>query len=481
MKSETAVWDFYAPVYNIFMRSNRKAYEQMYEKIRKVIAGKNVLEIAAGTGLISKNTASSAKSYIATDFSGKMLRQAGKGYVPDNLTFQREDASFLSFDDSTFDVVIIANALHVIPFPEKVLKEIDRVLKPEGVLIAPNFIHDNTQIVSGAMSKLLSAAGITFEAKWDENGYRGFLEENGWKVTYDERLKATIPLMYVQCGRASEAELRYETFDPFEKYYPRVNYKNWVPNGMIAAFCAGTGVLAAGAVGLSLAKSIKPAIRKPAAALLAVGAAGLGAAAAWSIFAHEKFSYKGDRKLSKQIVEGTAKHIRLPENGTGLDVGCGSGALTIACAKRNPGAKMVGIDRWGAEYASFNKELCEMNAEAEGAENVGFMQGNAVSLDFPDETFDAVTSNYVYHNISGVNKQELLLETLRVLKKGGTFAIHDIMSPERYGDMQACVEQLKEMGYEKADLIDTTGGLFMTKGEAAILGLSGSMLLTGVK
>ena len=55
------------------------------------------------------------------------------------------------------------------------------------------------------------------------------------------------------------------------------------------------------------------------------------------------------------------------------------------------------------------------------------------------------------------------------------------MSPGRYGDMQAFVEQLKEMGYEKADLIDTTGGLFMTKGEAAILGLSGSMLLTGVK
>ena len=32
------------------------------------------------------------------------------------------------------------------------------------------------------------------------------------------------------------------------------------------------------------------------------------------------------------------------------------------------------------------------------------------------------------------NKQELLLETLRVLKKGGTFAIHDLMSERRYGD-----------------------------------------------
>ena len=35
------------------------------------------------------------------------------------------------------------------------------------------------------------------------------------------------------------------------------------------------------------------------------------------------------------------------------ELGCGSGALTIACAKKNPKAGMVGIDRWGKEYASF--------------------------------------------------------------------------------------------------------------------------------
>ena len=54
-----------------------------------------------------------------------MLKTARKGYVPDNLTFEREDAAFLSFDDDTFDVVIIANALHIIPQPEKVLAEIE--------------------------------------------------------------------------------------------------------------------------------------------------------------------------------------------------------------------------------------------------------------------------------------------------------------------------------------------------------------------
>ena len=101
----------------------------------------------------------------------------------------------------------------------------------------------------------------------------------------------------------------------------------------------------------------------------------------------------------------------------GLDIGCGSGALTIACAKRNPQGKMIGIDRWGKEYASFSLPLCEKNAAAEGVENASFQRGNAVKLDFPDESFDAVTSNYVYHNIAGKDKQALLLETLRVLKK----------------------------------------------------------------
>ena len=79
------------------------------------------------------------------------------------------------------------------------------------------------------------------------------------------------------------------------------------------------------------------------------------------------------------------------------------------------------------------------------------------------------------------NKQKLLLETLRVLKKGGIFAIHDLMSKARYGDMDAFVKRLKADGYEEVRLIDTTDGAFMDRKEASWLGLSGSTLLTGKK
>ena len=195
---------------------------------------------------------------------------------------------------------------------------------------------------------------------------------------------------------------------------------------------------------------------------------------------YRAFSYDGKRQMSRQIIEGIAEHVKLPEGGVGLDVGCGSGALAIACAKRNLAASFIGIDRWGKEYASFNKPLCESNAKAEGVSNVSFRRGDATRLDFPDESFDAVVSNYVYHNIPG-NRQAWLLETLRVLKKGGTFAIHDIFSKAKYGDMRSFVRILKDMGYEKAELINTTNGSFMTPWEAQWMALSGSALLIGKK
>ena len=258
------------------------------------------------------------------------------------------------------------------------------------------------------------------------------------------------------------------------------NYKNWVPNGMIAALTAGTTILGAGTAAL-LFSDINPKLKKALVGTAGAGALVCGTMTAWSIYAHGKFSYDGKRQLSKEIVEGTAEYITLPEGGIGLDVGCGSGALTIACAKQNPQGRMVGIDRWGKEYASFSKQLCEDNSAAEGVQNTEFHQGNACKLDYPDEYFDAVTSNYVYHNITGVNKQKLLRETLRVLKKGGTFAIHDIMSKARYGDMQQFVNELYDEGYENVELIDTANGMFMSKSEAKVLGLNGSSLLVGKK
>ncbi|MBR1456534.1 MAG: class I SAM-dependent methyltransferase [Oscillospiraceae bacterium] len=256
-----------------------------------------------------------------------------------------------------------------------------------------------------------------------------------------------------------------------------------MPKSMVVGAAAGAAALGvSGAVVLGKASQENCAAGKLIGAALTAGSVGAGAFAIYSHVAHRAFSYDGRRQLSKQIVEGTAGYVTLPAGGVGLDVGCGSGALTIACAKRNPDADLVGCDIWSGAYKTvFSQRVCETNAKAEGVANVRFVPGNAVKLPFADESFDAVTSNYVYHNIVGHDKQKLLMETLRVLKKGGTFAIHDLMSEARYGDMAAFVRLLKEQGCEDVRLIDTTRGLFMGRAEAILLGLGGSKLLVGRK
>ena len=260
-------------------------------------------------------------------------------------------------------------------------------------------------------------------------------------------------------------------------------YKNWMPKGMVLATLYGTCACAVlfvlfGVSGILPEGSLKQVLFYVFLAAMIV----MAAVTLWMFLMYRAFSYDGSRQMSKQIIEGVAARVTIPDGGCGLDVGCGSGALTIACAKRNPGAQMLGCDIWSGAYkAVFTKKRCEENAKAEGVSNVRFTEGNAVRLPFPDESFDAVTSNYVYHNIAGHNKQQLLLETLRVLKKGGTFAIHDLMSRARYGDMDAFVQKLKAEGYEDLRLIDTTDGRFLGRREAVLLGLVGSTLLVGRK
>ncbi|MDO4308084.1 MAG: class I SAM-dependent methyltransferase [Eubacteriales bacterium] len=195
------IWDLYAPIYERAMRSDRKVYHFMYQRIPKVIEGKDVLEIATGPGLLAKHISHAANRMTATDYSDGMIAEAKKGTYPDNLTFEVADAVNLPYEDNSFDVVLIANALHVMPDPEKALEEIDRVLKKKGILIAPNFVNHKRGLISSLWSGILKIAGITFEHQWSTEEYREFLEKNGWKVKNCKEMQARISIAYVECVR----------------------------------------------------------------------------------------------------------------------------------------------------------------------------------------------------------------------------------------------------------------------------------------
>ena len=199
------IWDIYAPIYEKAMRLDQRSYQFMYDRIPTQIAGQDVLEIATGPGLLAKHVAHAARHMVATDYSEGMIREAKKGSYPANLTFEVADATALPYPADSFDVVLIANALHVMPAPELALAEIDRVLRPGGLLIAPNFVGHGTGFFSRIWSKLLTLAGIRFEHQWTGDEYLRWLQAHGWAVTFSKSLPSRIPLLYAECVRSIDS------------------------------------------------------------------------------------------------------------------------------------------------------------------------------------------------------------------------------------------------------------------------------------
>ena len=214
--------------------------------------------------------------------------------------------------------------------------------------------------------------------------------------------------------------------------------------------------------------------------LFTLAALALAVALCWFAWMRRQFAF-GSGGMMEQVHQVVLSHPDFDGQGQLLDVGCGSGALSIRAALTWRAAQVVGIDYWGSAYG-YGQAMCEKNAESEGvAARCRFQHGDANRLDFPDESFDAVVSNYVYHNITGADKRALLRETLRVLKKGGVFALNDEMKPHMYGDMEAFAQELRDMGYEDVHIIDTAQEAFGSRRRAAMMMLGDSRMLVGRK
>ena len=201
MREHKNFWDRNAGRYDRFMRKDRAAYEKMYGLIRPVVKGKTVLELAAGTGLIAKNIVNAAAHIEAADASVEMIAEAKRNNQSAKLYFSVQDMFCLPYADKSFDVVIVSNALHIVPQPEKALAEIHRVLKDDGVLIAPTFTHAGNSFSGKVRAFFMKLAGFPLHSKWTSEEYLRFLRQNGWAVRKSVVLKASFPLTYAECEK----------------------------------------------------------------------------------------------------------------------------------------------------------------------------------------------------------------------------------------------------------------------------------------
>jgi phosphatidylethanolamine/phosphatidyl-N-methylethanolamine N-methyltransferase len=197
---ERKFWDKFAKNYDSFIKNTvESTYKSVLENIDDELSvNKTILEIGTGTGIISFSICSKVSSIVATDISPEMICIANqKKSDIKNIDFQIQDSYNLPFSDKSFDVVIASNLLHLLYEPTKAINEAKRVLKDDGVFIAPTFcVGENIKsIIITTIAGLFS--GFKIVNKWSVNNFKNMFVNNELTIVKAVRIDGKFPLAYV--------------------------------------------------------------------------------------------------------------------------------------------------------------------------------------------------------------------------------------------------------------------------------------------
>lgn len=198
--AERAYWDRNAKRYDRSMSLLGRPIPRMVSLVGAATRGAGrVLEVAAGTGLVTPTLAASATEVVATDYSAAMVAELERRVRDAGLTHVRceqADLLHLRFDDGEFDAVVAANVLHLVPDLPAALASLRRVVRPGGLLVAPTYCHDETRL-SWVVSRALAATGFPGHRRFTLASLRAALEAAGVRVARAETLPGLLPIGYV--------------------------------------------------------------------------------------------------------------------------------------------------------------------------------------------------------------------------------------------------------------------------------------------
>jgi ubiquinone/menaquinone biosynthesis C-methylase UbiE len=139
-----------------------------------------------------------------------------------------------------------------------------------------------------------------------------------------------------------------------------------------------------------------------------------------------------------------------------LDVGCGTGRTLHQLAIAHPTMRLHGCDMSPAYIKLARKRL-------EDVQEVTLAVENAESLPWADETFDVVTSTYMFHELPRNARRNVVREMFRVLRPGGLVVIEDSAqpseSPELHGVLRNFPQEFHEPFY--ADYLEDDLGALL--------------------
>jgi ubiquinone/menaquinone biosynthesis C-methylase UbiE len=118
------------------------------------------------------------------------------------------------------------------------------------------------------------------------------------------------------------------------------------------------------------------------------------------------------------------RHARIKDGESVLDIACGTGTLAIEIKKRQPKAKVAGIDGDGSILGR------AMAKAKEAGVKVDFQRGLSNELPYDGRSFDVVVSTLFFHHLTDEAKADTAEEIKRVLRLGGRVLIADWGRPQ---------------------------------------------------
>ena len=119
-----------------------------------------------------------------------------------NVEVREADALELAFPAASFDAVVMANVLHLLPDPARALAEASRVLLPDGRLVAPTFCHGDT-LVAQITSRLLALTGFPVVSRFSGDSLRALIEEHDFICDEQANYPGVLPIRFVAARRRS--------------------------------------------------------------------------------------------------------------------------------------------------------------------------------------------------------------------------------------------------------------------------------------
>ena len=205
MDRDRYYWDRHARNYGMSMRILGRPMPRMCALIAEELREDyNVLEVGAGTGLVTVIAARVARHVAATDYSEGMVQELRANLERAGITNVEcltRDIYDLGFEARSFDAVICANVLHLVPDLPGALAALAAMLRPGGILIAPTFCHAETWY-SRTLSQILALTGFPGARRFTAASLRASLERAGLRTTRQETIAGAIPIGFVS-GRFS--------------------------------------------------------------------------------------------------------------------------------------------------------------------------------------------------------------------------------------------------------------------------------------